>query len=96
MLIAESTFEQVLFGTILIVVLFAIRVGLHFADKSNVNKAARCKGWKQIEVVWRPFAPGWLFEKGERYYEVAYVDREGRKKSKYCKTGLLTGVYWRD
>ena len=96
MLLAESTFEMIFFGTLILIVFLAIRIGLHYFDKSNVSLAARCKGWKRIEVKWCPFAPGWFFEKGERHYRVTYDDKDGVRKSKYCKTGMLTGVYWRD
>ena len=96
MLLAESTFESILFGTLLFFVLVGARIGLHYIDKSSVNSAAQRKGWKQIEVSWCPFAPGWFFEKGERHYKVGYQEKDGTRKSKYCKTSLLTGVFWRD
>jgi hypothetical protein len=74
----------------------AIRIGLYFLDKKKVQAAAERKGWKNIEITWAPFAPGWFFEKGERHYKVLYADDQDRWQEVYCKTSLLTGVYWRD
>lgn len=73
-----------------------IRVGLHFLDIKAVRMAAEMKGWKNVGVSWAPFAPGWFFEKGERNYRVTYADQLERWHEVYCKTSLLTGVYWRD
>ena len=73
-----------------------LRYGLHVMDKGRITEAARAKGWQDVTVQWAPFAPGWLFEKGERHYRVSYRDGEGRHCLRHCKTGLLTGVFWRD
>lgn len=85
-------------GLVFLAVLAAIsiRVGLHFIDKSRIVEAANGRGWRRVEVRWAPFAPGWFFEKGERHYRVTYRDADGARGESYCKTGLLTGVYWRD
>jgi hypothetical protein len=47
-----------------------------------------------VSISWNPFARGWFFEKGERHYDLTYVDRSGATISTTCKTSLLTGVYW--
>ena len=79
-----------------VIVVICIRVALHFFDKGRIESAARAKGWKNVTVSWAPFAPGWFFEKGERHYLVTFVDEQGNRRERYCKTGLLTGVFWRD
>jgi hypothetical protein len=55
----------------------AIRVVMHFLDKSRIPDEIESKGSRVISISWNPFARGWFFEKGERHYEVTYVDRSG-------------------
>jgi hypothetical protein len=82
---------------LLLVMLFSMfRLVLHFIDTTTITEAARQKGWTEVSVRWSPFAPGWLFERGERHYRVSFTDKDGLKKSQYCKTGIFTGVFWRD
>jgi len=64
-------------------------------DKNRILVAAQRQGWKNINIKWSPFAPGWLFERGERHYLVTFKDREGNPGARYCKTSMLTGVYWK-
>jgi len=92
----ESTVELIPLVGFWLLVILAIRFALHHVDKSQIISAARRKGWRRMDVKWRPFAPGWFFENGERHYRVTYDDKNRFRKSKFCKTGLLTGVYWRD
>jgi hypothetical protein len=47
-------------------------------------------------VEWAPFAAGAIFEENERNYRVRYHDEEGFQKIAYCKTSILSGVYWQD
>jgi len=83
---------------VILVLLFAvsIRVLLGIIDKRRIREAASKRGWRRVLVYWSPFAPGWFFEKGERHYRVLFRDEDGEEAELYCKTGLLTGVYWRD
>ena len=91
----DSSSGTIFFILILLIGL-VIRVILHFVDKARVEEAARNKGWQEVSVQWAPFAPGFFFEKGERHYLVNYRDAEGRRQMVWCKTSLLTGVFWRD
>lgn len=79
-----------------VVAVFCIRVALHHVDTRRITEAAEAKGWQGVRVDWAPFAPGWWFEKGERHYQVSYRDEEGLPAERYCKTSLMTGVFWRD
>ena len=79
-----------------LVIAIGIRVVLHFVDKARIEEAAQQKGWRDVVVSWAPFAPGFFFEKGERHYLVQYCDVGGIRREVYCKTSLLTGVFWRD
>lgn len=77
-------------------VALGVRVSLHFLDRRRITRAARAKGWRDISVRWSPFAPGWFGEQGERHYRVRYADALGRRHDRYCKTSVMTGVFWRD
>ena len=79
-----------------ILVLIGIRIGLHYLDKKRIYQAAERKGWRDSTVEWAPFAPGSFFERNERNYLVVYVDQEGLTHEVYCKTSLMTGIYWSD
>ena len=81
---------------IAISVLVAIRICLHFVDKSRIDRASKDNGWRDINIKWSPFAPGWFFEKGERHYRVAFTDEQGQQRERTCKTSIFTGVFWRD
>ena len=72
----------------------AVRIIMHFVDKSRIKSEIESKGGRVISIRWNPFARGWFFEKNERHYEVAYTDRSGATVSTTCKTSLFTGVYW--
>jgi hypothetical protein len=73
-----------------------IRIILHFVDKDRIKSAAIQNGWQDVVVSWCPFAPGWFFGKDERNYLVTYRDENGNQRQRYCKTTLLTGIFWRD
>lgn len=82
------------FIVVVIFVALAIRVVMHFVDKSRIKDEVESKGGRVISISWNPLARGWFFEKGERHYEVSYVDRSGGTISTTCKTSLFTGIYW--
>lgn len=73
-----------------------LRVWLHFLDRRRIAGAVRDKGWSDVSIRWSPFAPGWMWERGERHYRVMYSDGLGRRHVRYCKTSVLTGVFWRN
>lgn len=74
----------------------AIRVVMHFVDKSRIKDEVESKGGRIISISWNPFGRGWFFEKNERHYSVTYTDRAGATVSTICKTSLFTGIYWAD
>ena len=71
-----------------------IRIAMHFVDKNRIKDEVESKLGRIVSIRWNPFGRGWLFERGERHYEVTYVDRSGEKISTSCKTSFFTGVYW--
>ena len=82
------------FLVIAILVGLAIRIIMHFVDKSRIKEEIESKGGRVLSIAWNPFARGWFFEKNERHYEVSYIDRSGQTVSTTCKTSLFTGIYW--
>ncbi len=72
----------------------AIRIVVHFIDKSRIRREIESHGGRVLSITWNPFARGWFFEKNERHYDVSYLDRSGAKISTTCKTSFFTGVYW--
>ena len=64
-------------------------------DRDRIIYDARIKGWVISDIVWEPFGPGWFGEKNDRIYLVQFIDENGRHASKYCKTSMLSGVYWK-
>lgn len=74
----------------------AIRIVMHFVDKSRIKDEVEAKGGRIISISWNPFGRGWFFEKNERHYAVTYADRSGATVSATCKTSLFTGIYWAD
>lgn len=94
--LAQSNLEGALLVAAMLLGFIALRFTLNKFDKSQIKMASQKKGWKCISIKWSPFAPGWFFEKGERHYQVTYQDSDGVVRKRYCKTSVLTGVYWRD
>ena len=72
----------------------AVRVAVHFIDKSRIRREIESRGGRVVSIAWNPFARGWFFEKNERHYDVSYLDRSGARLSTTCKTSFFTGVYW--
>ncbi len=72
----------------------AWRVVMHFVDKSRIKDEVETKLGRIVSIAWNPLGRGWFFEKGERHYDVTYVDRAGNSIVTACKTSLFTGVYW--
>lgn len=72
----------------------AIRIVMHFVDKSRIRHEIESKSGRVVAIKWNPFGRGWFFERGERHYQVNYIDPSGATISTGCKTSLFTGIYW--
>ncbi len=83
-----------LYGFWAIIAGIGIRIVMHFVDKNRIKNEVESRLGRVVSIRWNPFGRGWLFEKGERHYQVTYVERSGRTISIGCKTSLFTGVYW--
>lgn len=63
-------------------------------DRQRILANLAERGDKPIRIRWNPFGPGWFGEKGERIYEVEYINHHGRRVIANCKTSLFSGIYW--
>ncbi len=72
----------------------AWRIVMHFVDKGRIKDEVETRLGRIVSISWNPFGRGWFFEKGERHYDVTYIDRAGKTIATGCKTSLVTGVYW--
>ena len=79
---------------LVLLIALALRVAMHFFDKNRIQDEVEGKLGRVVSIRWNPFGRGWFFEKGERHYDVTYLDRSGQRVSTTCKTSLFTGVYW--
>jgi hypothetical protein len=86
--------QRYFYGLLGILAAIAIRVAMHFVDKSRIKEEVESHRGRVVSISWNPFGRGWFFEKGERHYNVTYVDQSGQTISTSCKTSLFTGVYW--
>ena len=84
------------FGFLIFVGAIGIRIAMHFFDKRRIKDEVEAKPGRVVSITWNPFGRGWFFEKGERHYDVMYVDRSGQTITTACKTSLFTGIYWAD
>ncbi len=85
-----------------IVVLMVVTLSIFFRvfiisqwDRDRINDDAKSKGWVVSSIVWEPFGPGWFGEKNDRIYSVSYMNAKGKKVNQFCKTSMLSGVYWK-
>ena len=63
-------------------------------DRERIAAEVEARGGTVESIEWAPLGHGFLGERGERIYEVAWRDRKGRRQQGTCKTSLLSGIYW--
>jgi uncharacterized OB-fold protein len=86
--------QKYFFGFLVIVGAVALRIVMHFVDKSRIKDEVETRLGRVVSITWNPFGRGWFFERGERHYDVTYIDRSGETIATSCKTSFFTGVYW--
>ena len=86
--------QRYFYGFLFVVAGILVRVAMHFVDKNRIKDEVETKLGRVVSITWNPFGRGWFFERGERHYDVTYVDRSGETVSTSCKTSFFTGVYW--
>gem|GEM_PF-3697260 len=72
-----------------------LRVAADQMDRGRIRDFVAQRGGRVESISWRPFGHGWLGERGERIYDVRYVDRLGQAREASFKTSLFSGV-WTD
>ncbi len=72
----------------------AVRVLAGFLDWWRIASYVRRNGGQLVACRWWPWGPGWLGERRARIYYVAFIDQQGARPRAYCKTSLLSGVYF--
>ncbi|MBL8860535.1 MAG: hypothetical protein JNK02_00860 [Planctomycetes bacterium] len=86
-------------GLLVIVVLalaLAVRLVAGALDHTRIRNYVEQRGGRLLTARWAPFGRGWFGEKGERIYEVCWLDAQGSRHEAQCKTSLFSGVYFTD
>jgi hypothetical protein len=86
--------QRYFYGFLFVFAGILVRIAMHFVDKNRIKDEVETKLGRVVSITWNPFGRGWFFERGERHYDVTYVDRSGATISTACKTSYYTGVYW--
>jgi uncharacterized OB-fold protein len=86
--------QRYFYGFLFVFAGILVRIAMHFVDKNRIKDEVETKLGRVVSITWNPFGRGWFFERGERHYDVTYVDRSGATISTSCKTSYYTGVYW--
>lgn len=73
-------------------VLFRLLMG--GADRDRIEMEVKARGGRVRSITWAPFGKGWVGERNDRIYEVEYVERSGLVRRVWCKTNMLSGVYF--
>jgi hypothetical protein len=71
-----------------------LRIVAGMLDHWRIGNYIRARHGELRSCRWWPFGPGWLGEKRDRIYSVTFIDGAGAEHRAYCKTSLLTGVYF--
>ena len=79
---------------IAIVAAVVIRLVAGSMNHSRIRDYTHARGGRVTGITWEPFGPGWFGEKNSAIYRVDYVDKQGKRHVAYCKTSLLSGVYF--
>lgn len=96
MLIAEMvpvTPAGVVIVVAIIVVIVALQLKAADQDQPQIEADVKSRGGRVESIQEAPFSAGPL-GKGKRFYEVRYVDAEGRRRRGTCHVSYLSGVYW--
>jgi len=67
-----------------------------YLDSGRIRGDIEMRNGQLLSKTWAPFGKGWFGEKGERLYDVCYLDSDGNMHQAVCKTSIFTGVFWAD
>lgn len=71
-----------------------LRLMAGWIDRARIRRYVETRGGKVALIRWSPFGIGWMGNRGQRIYRLAYEDSTGNAHSAYCKTSLLSGIYF--
>ena len=77
-----------------IIALALLRVALAAGDFARIRSYVASQGGRLVSARWTPFGPGWFGDRKDRIYKVRYSDRNGSERTAYCKTSMMSGVYF--
>ena len=86
--------ETIIAMALVALVMLGFRLLAGSTDYDRISSHVKTSGGYVTRIHWVPFGPGWFGTKGDRIYEVRYVDREGSFHQAYCKTSAWSGVYF--
>lgn len=82
------------------IILFFLILALAFRllagnmDHDRIRSEVEGRGGKVRSITWQPFGKGWFGEKNDRIYQVVYEDSGGLERTAWCKTSMMSGVYF--
>lgn len=85
-------------GLVLIILVLSVGWWLFsfYLDSGRIRNDIEVRNGRLVNKSWNPFGKGWFGEKGERLYDIQYIDSDGNIHNAVCKTSILTGVFWAD
>jgi hypothetical protein len=84
----------IILSLVLISILWRIFITSNW-DRQRIINDANNNGWTIKTIEWEPFGPGFLGEKNDRIYSVRFINENDIAQTRFCKTSVLSGVYWK-
>lgn len=86
-------------GAIICIVVIAlvavlVRIAAGSADHERIYDEIARRGGTVTGITWEPFGKGWFGEKNDRIYRVSWRDAAGQARTAWCKTSMMSGVYF--
>lgn len=69
-------------------------IAMIWLDRRRIAEEVAALGGKVVDITWEVFGPGWIGDGSHRLYSVTYRDIDGVEQTQFCKTSLLSGVYF--
>lgn len=86
----------IVFFILVVLIAVVIRLAAGASDHERINEEVARRGGTVTGITWEPFGKGWFGEKNERIYKVAWRDKDATHRTAWCKTSMLSGVYFSD
>ena len=79
---------------VVLIVLLAAKLYSVYLDCKRIHHHIRLHGGRLFSIKWASLQPGWKALTAD--YVVEYLDERGKRQVRYCRTGILEGVYFRE